>query len=145
MRIHTELVEIRKALEKALTPAERYRNELWETNKKLHENAWKIDAAKVSVSTLPMDENIPPLNSINKTADISTSTTNLIHLTAYETNPNDDNNRCTISAIELNDQDQPVNSFEHMQSSFAANGCSNDHNVMQSKSIIDDNINLRIR
>lgn len=141
MCIHTEVVEIRKALEKAITPAERYRCELWEANKKLHENAWchgkQNDPEKVSVATETIDENV--MSNIN-TVDISTSTTNLIHLTTNETNPNDEHG----TSVTINDQDQQVNSFElidHLQSL----GNDSDRHVMQTKSIIEDNINLRIR
>lgn len=39
--IHVELIELRKALEKAVVPAEKFRNDLLEANRKLHEQIWR--------------------------------------------------------------------------------------------------------
>lgn len=128
---------MRKALEKAIAPAERYRNELWEANKKLHEHAWCATATATVTEAVPSevattsDEHVLTIT----TRDIATSTTNLIHLTTNGTNPNDD-------SIALNgmDQDQRVELIDHLKS--LAND-SDQHS--QTKSIIEDNINLRIR
>lgn len=148
MCIHTELIEMRKALEKANATAERYHNELCEANRKLHENAWcatatealPVEAEAAVATTTSGDEHVLTIT----TRDIATSTTNLIHLT-NGTNLNDD-----FAAAALNgmDQDQRViNSFElidHLKS-LANDSDQHSHAMQQTKLIIEDNINLRIR
>lgn len=140
MCIHTELIEMRKALEKAIAPAERYRSELWEANKKLHENAWCATATATEAVPAPVeaptgDEHVLTI----ATRDIATSTTNLIHLTTNGTNPNDDS-----AALNGMDQDQRVELIDHLKS-LASDSDQQSHVMQQTKSIIEDNINLRIR
>lgn len=128
---------MRKALEKAVAPAERYHSELCEANRKLHENAWCATEQSEVVSRTP---------AAVITRDIATSTTNLIHLTTNGTNPNDDSaDRHQTSASNGMDQDQPsFDLIEHLKS--LANDCDQyGHAMQQTKSIIEDNINLRIR
>lgn len=138
--VHTELVEIRKALQKAITPADRYHRELWDANKQLHENAWyvpqNVPMTTVSVATATIDINA---------VDMATSTTNLIHLTTNGTNPID----TSVSA----DQDQQLISSSccsssridliHQLLSLTTGDDSNRH--VKTESIIEDNVNLRIR
>lgn len=181
MCIHNELMEMRKALDKAITPTERYRNELWEANKKLHENAWcatqqndpaatNTEATKsVSVAETTTTTTTATTDNAKKaltitTRDIATSTTNLIHLTTNGTNPNDDNvadaaaadhhHYTSVPLLNAVDQDQQVNSFElidHLQSNDSDPQQQHSHVMQQQqqqqqiKSIIEDNINLRIR
>lgn len=59
-----EFNEIKKAFEKAVAPAEKYRHELIESNKLLHEKAW------------PIVEEMPRV----KVNEVATSTADLVHL-----------------------------------------------------------------
>lgn len=126
MCIHVELLEIRKALKKAIIPTERYRNELWAANKKMHENVWCSKPNDVATGT-----------SFSDTVNISTSTTNLIHFTTNGTDPID------TSASAHRDQQSANGRFDligHLRSLNDSDG-----HKMQIKSIIEDNVNLRIR
>lgn len=57
--MHIEFIEIKKALEKAIIPAEKYRYELNEANKKLHESDWFL----VEKSSLPEQRTVSTSNS----------------------------------------------------------------------------------
>lgn len=109
-------------------------------------------AETVSVATATDDDDDDEHVLTIATRDISTSTTNLIHLTTNGTDPTDDaadhHHQHQTSVLNDMDQDQRVNSFElieHLQS--LANDCDQHSHAMQqqTKSIIEDNINLRIR
>lgn len=110
--IHIELIEIKKALEKAVIPAEKYRSELIEANIKLHERAWciieqdpKVEMKTVSTSLTDL------LNSFEPLSD------------AYSTPTNNEIDVDLLECIQNSIKDQRK----------------------QTKSIIEDNINLRIR
>lgn len=49
--IHMEFTEIKKALDKAIAPAEKYRNELIDANQKLHEHIWSKMTTDITKAT----------------------------------------------------------------------------------------------
>lgn len=63
--IYIEFNEIKRALEKAVIPAEKYQNELLESNKKLHEYALSMTKSKEKPHTKVMSTSTSDLASTN--------------------------------------------------------------------------------
>ncbi|XP_055316241.1 inhibitor of nuclear factor kappa-B kinase subunit beta [Sitodiplosis mosellana] len=114
--IHIEFNEIKKALEKATVPAEKYRNELNEANKQLHEHAWFLVEKCLK----------PDMNTV------STSNSDLTLTTTSIPNGSVDPQATNEMMIEM----RKVREMERQ--------ITKDH-LKKTKLLIDDNINLRIK
>lgn len=112
--IHIEFNEIKKALEKATVPAQKYRNELSEANKQLHEHVWFL----VEKSRMP---------------DMNTVSTSNSDLTLITTGAAKTPNASTDSQLP---NEIEVRKLRKMERQITDD---------QTKSLIDDNINLRIK
>lgn len=122
--IHIEFNEIKKALEKAVAPAEKYHNELIDANQKLHEHLWfkpKNDVVSVAPNQIA-----------------ATSTTDL-----FATNESNDNDAAHSvwhsNDFQIGNNERPKIKDQYGNSIWCF-GEGND-----TKLLIDDNENLRVR
>lgn len=76
--IHAEFIEIKKALEKAVVPAEKYRCEMIEANKRLQDHIWsevdKYRKPSVSITSTSTSDLSSTLNDAIEKVDASTNT-----------------------------------------------------------------------
>lgn len=145
--IYIELTEIKKTLEKAVIPAKKFRMELIEANKKLHENAWciamEVPDAAVKTATTTNSTSTTDLTKafINGLNESLTSSFNAIYTELQEPQEpqhNSLNGKCTLtnSIIEDNINLRIRYTFKATNSSIFVRNCSNTSVKLQIKNWI---------